>query len=153
MKILYFARLRQIIGRGQDEIEVPESVKTVSALIDYLRGKDEGIAAACIGLYSPGWESARVPEAATARQKNTFEFVRAIRRAAVKYAPIEVYALTVVDQSLLQLGGLNFGSQFNKIRNPQDSCLLAALAARWYLSLQPSHASPVPNLSLQEGPS
>lgn len=50
MKILYFARLRQIIGRGQDEIEIPANVKTVSALIDYLKGKDEGVAAAFADL-------------------------------------------------------------------------------------------------------
>jgi molybdopterin synthase sulfur carrier subunit len=50
MKILYFARLRQIIGRGQDEVEVPADVKTVSALIDYLKGRDEGIAAAFADL-------------------------------------------------------------------------------------------------------
>jgi molybdopterin synthase sulfur carrier subunit len=46
MKILYFARLRQIIGRGQDDIDIPPEVKTVSALIDYLKGRDEGVAAA-----------------------------------------------------------------------------------------------------------
>ena len=39
MKILYFARLRQIIGRGQEDIDVPADVKTVSALIDYLKGQ------------------------------------------------------------------------------------------------------------------
>ena len=50
MKILYFARLRQIIGRGQEEVEVPADVKTVSALIDYLKGRDEGIAAAFADL-------------------------------------------------------------------------------------------------------
>ena len=50
MKILYFARLRQIIGRGQDDIDVPADVKTVSALIDYLKGRDEGIAAAFADL-------------------------------------------------------------------------------------------------------
>ena len=50
MKILYFARLRQIIGRGQDDINVPADVKTVSALIDYLKGQDEGIAAAFADL-------------------------------------------------------------------------------------------------------
>jgi sulfur-carrier protein len=50
MKILYFARLRQIIGRGQDEIEIPANVKTVSALIDYLKGRDEGISAAFADL-------------------------------------------------------------------------------------------------------
>ena len=50
MKILYFARLRQIIGRGQDEIEIPANVKTVGALIDYLKGRDEGVAAAFADL-------------------------------------------------------------------------------------------------------
>jgi molybdopterin synthase sulfur carrier subunit len=46
MKILYFARLRQVIGRGQEDIDVPADVKTVSALVDYLKSRDEGIAAA-----------------------------------------------------------------------------------------------------------
>ena len=50
MKILYFAGLRQVIGRGQDDINVPAEVKTVSALIDYLKGRDEGIAAAFADL-------------------------------------------------------------------------------------------------------
>ena len=46
MKILYFARIRQIAGRGMDEVEVPASVTTVSALIEFLAGKDERLAAA-----------------------------------------------------------------------------------------------------------
>ncbi len=46
MKILYFARIRQIAGRGMEEVEVPPSVTTVSALIDYLAEKDERLAAA-----------------------------------------------------------------------------------------------------------
>jgi len=50
MKILYFARLRQIIGRGQDDINIPADVKTVGALVDYLKGRDEGIAAAFADL-------------------------------------------------------------------------------------------------------
>lgn len=50
MKILYFARLRQIIGRGQEDIDVPADVKTVSALIDYLKSQDEGIAVAFADL-------------------------------------------------------------------------------------------------------
>ena len=37
MKILYFASLRQIIGRGQDELEIPPDVATVQELIDYLK--------------------------------------------------------------------------------------------------------------------
>ena len=46
MKILYFARIRQIVGRPEDVLELPAEVKTVSALIDYLAARDQGCAAA-----------------------------------------------------------------------------------------------------------
>ena len=46
MKILYFARFRQIIGRGAEEIEVPAEINTVSMLIDFLKLRDERIAQA-----------------------------------------------------------------------------------------------------------
>ncbi len=50
MKILYFARLRHIIGRGQDDIALPAEVKTIPVLIDYLKAKDERIAEAFADL-------------------------------------------------------------------------------------------------------
>ena len=50
MKVLYFARLRQIIGRGQDDITAPPEVSTVAALVDYLKGRDERIAEAFADL-------------------------------------------------------------------------------------------------------
>jgi molybdopterin synthase sulfur carrier subunit len=46
MKILYFARIRQIAGRGSEEVDVPDTVKTVSELIDFLSARDDGLAAA-----------------------------------------------------------------------------------------------------------
>ncbi len=46
MKILYFARFRQIIGRGSDNIEIPDDIKNVSALIDFLKARDERVAEA-----------------------------------------------------------------------------------------------------------
>ena len=46
MKILYFARLRQIIGRGQEEVVVPADIKTIRTLIEFLKGKDERVAEA-----------------------------------------------------------------------------------------------------------
>ena len=46
MKVLYFARVRQIVGRGEDQLEVPPDVTTVSSLIDFLSARDEGCAAA-----------------------------------------------------------------------------------------------------------
>lgn len=46
MKILYFARLRQVAGRGSEEVDVPETVKTIGELMDFLSTRDEGLAAA-----------------------------------------------------------------------------------------------------------
>ncbi len=46
MRILYFARVRQIVGRGAEEVEVPEAVKTVSELMEFLSAGDESVAAA-----------------------------------------------------------------------------------------------------------
>ena len=50
MKILYFARFRQIIGRGADEIELPADVQNVSTLIDFLKTRDERVAEAFADL-------------------------------------------------------------------------------------------------------
>jgi sulfur-carrier protein len=41
MKILYFARMRQMMGRSTEDVDVPQGVETVSALIDFLKGRDE----------------------------------------------------------------------------------------------------------------
>jgi sulfur-carrier protein len=46
MKILYFARFKQLIGRGQDEIIVPPEITTVNALLNHLVASDAGVAAA-----------------------------------------------------------------------------------------------------------
>jgi len=46
MKVLYFARFRQLIGRGGDTIEIPDGVKTVNDLLEHLVKTDNGCAAA-----------------------------------------------------------------------------------------------------------
>jgi sulfur-carrier protein len=50
MKVLYFARFRQMIGRGQDEISVPKDITTVSGLMNHLVQSDANIAAAFVDL-------------------------------------------------------------------------------------------------------
>ncbi|QIG46490.1 molybdopterin converting factor subunit 1 [Nordella sp. HKS 07] len=45
-KLLYFARMRQIIGKGEEEITLPAEVTTVNLLIDFLKKRDEAYAAA-----------------------------------------------------------------------------------------------------------
>ena len=46
MKILYFAWVRERVGKDSEDIDLPENITTVSALIDWLINKDEGYRAA-----------------------------------------------------------------------------------------------------------
>ena len=46
IRIVYFAWVRERIGKGSDEIELPESVKTVGDLIAHLSTLGEEYAAA-----------------------------------------------------------------------------------------------------------
>ena len=41
MKLLYFARLRQQVGIGEEEVELPPDVKTVADVIQWLKTRDE----------------------------------------------------------------------------------------------------------------
>lgn len=50
MKILYFARLRQLAGRASEDVEVPADVTTIRELISFLAGRDEQVAAALADL-------------------------------------------------------------------------------------------------------
>jgi molybdopterin synthase sulfur carrier subunit len=46
LTILYFAWLRERTGASQEEIVLPEGVRTVSALVDHLSARSPGHAAA-----------------------------------------------------------------------------------------------------------
>ena len=39
MKLLYFAWLRQKIGRGEEQIDVPASIETAEQLVTWLRAR------------------------------------------------------------------------------------------------------------------
>jgi molybdopterin synthase sulfur carrier subunit len=45
-QVLYFARFRQIIGKGSEDVDIPAEVETVSHLLDFLARRDTGCAAA-----------------------------------------------------------------------------------------------------------
>jgi molybdopterin synthase sulfur carrier subunit len=40
-RVLYFARIRQILGKGEEEVAIPADVQTIGALIDWLKGRGE----------------------------------------------------------------------------------------------------------------
>lgn len=44
MTLLYFAWVRQKIGRGEEQIALPENVKTVAQLAEHLRARSAGYA-------------------------------------------------------------------------------------------------------------
>lgn len=44
MKLLYFAWLRTKIGTGTEEVALPEDVRDVAGLIDWLKGRGAGYA-------------------------------------------------------------------------------------------------------------
>ncbi|SDG49783.1 MoaD/ThiS family protein [Pelagibacterium luteolum] len=46
MKVLYFAWLRERLGRDFDEVSPPDGVRSIADLIDWLGAKDEGFALA-----------------------------------------------------------------------------------------------------------
>jgi molybdopterin synthase sulfur carrier subunit len=46
MKALYFAWVRERIGKAEEEIAPPENIKTVAELMSWLSGKGENYAAA-----------------------------------------------------------------------------------------------------------
>ena len=49
MKILYFARIRQVAGKSSEGVELPASVVTVADLIAHLSASDASVAAALAG--------------------------------------------------------------------------------------------------------
>jgi sulfur-carrier protein len=50
MKILYFARFRQIIGRSSDELDLPGHILSARDLIQHLSSTDANCAAAFTNL-------------------------------------------------------------------------------------------------------
>jgi sulfur-carrier protein len=50
MKVLYFARFRQLIGRSSEDVVVPPDVVTVGDLLNHLVTTDNGCAAAFSNL-------------------------------------------------------------------------------------------------------
>lgn len=46
MTVLYFAWLRERVGRSEEQVSPPENIRTVAALIEWLSGQSPGHAAA-----------------------------------------------------------------------------------------------------------
>jgi hypothetical protein len=71
------------------------------------------------------------------RARNTCALVGEVRRHALTRSSEQVYALMVFDATLVQLGGLYFGSSNNKITDPASAARLASLTADWLRRVAP----------------
>jgi molybdopterin synthase sulfur carrier subunit len=59
MKILYFAWIRERVGKAEEELDLPSSVQTVGDLVQWLKGRGEE--------YAHAFENQRVVRAALDR--------------------------------------------------------------------------------------
>jgi len=59
LKAVYFAWVRERVGKAEETLEPPEGVETVADLVSWLRGRDEG--------YAHAFENPRVVRAALDR--------------------------------------------------------------------------------------
>jgi len=46
VKLLYFAWVRQTVGRGEETLDLPSGIKTVGELVQHLRHRGDGYAEA-----------------------------------------------------------------------------------------------------------
>jgi len=64
---------------------------------------------------------------------NTLNLLQHVRRRALQATDEATYRLLLLDQALIQLGSLSYGSFGNKIARPTDAVALYRAIAGWYL--------------------
>ena len=42
MKVLYFSWLKEKIGKGEEQLDLPEGVSDVQSLLDWMKGRGDG---------------------------------------------------------------------------------------------------------------
>ncbi len=65
---------------------------------------------------------------------NTVTLLQQVRKRALKLTDEATYRLLLLDQALIQLGSLAYGSFGNKITQPSDAVAVYRAIARWYLA-------------------
>ena len=103
----------------------------VSSLLHHLGTRSESLVTSCEQLYLQAAVPASDVDQRSDLARNTFRLISEIRSKAVNQSDAYLYKLMVFDNALIQLGGLSFGPSCNKIGNPKDAVLLAALASLW----------------------
>ena len=109
----------------------------VSSLLHHPGARSESLVEVCAQLYLPTEAGSSNVDQGSDLARNTFKIISEIRSRAIEQSDSDLYKLMVFDNALIQLGGLSFGPSCNKIGNPKDAVLLAALAALWLRGHEP----------------
>jgi hypothetical protein len=95
---------------------------------------------ACEDLYGTAVEPPAELDVSSgpAQVRNTRMFIAELRRRVTRLCDPQVYALSVFDHALMEFSGLAVQSSRNKIADPFDAALLAAITASWLRRLAPN---------------
>jgi hypothetical protein len=115
------------------------SLLEVTSLLFQIPREDVSLVRACDSFYGVTVEPPADLDLTTGppQVRNTRALIAEIRRQALRMCDPQVYALSVFDNALIQLSGLAIQSARNKISDPFDAALLAAMSARWLQRIAP----------------
>lgn len=117
---------RTVCGRDLARLEV-------SLLLHQKYQGGASLVSACASLYdgSAADGEGDAPDDLPPHHRNTHEMIKAIRREALTELEGRIYCLLVLDEILIQLGSLSFGTSQNKITRAYDAVELYRLLAVW----------------------
>lgn len=124
---------RTVCGRDLARLEV-------SLLLHQKYQGGASLVSSCAPLYDGRAADGEgdAPEELPPHHRNTHEMIKALRREALTELEGRIYCLLLLDETLIQLGSLSFGTSQNKIVRAYDAVELYRLLAAW---VRREHAS------------
>jgi CheY-like chemotaxis protein len=117
---------RTVCGRDLARLEV-------SLLLHQKYQGGASLVSACAPLYDGSAADGErdAPDELPPHHRNTHEMVKALRREALTELEGHIYCLLLLDETLIQLGSLSFGTSQNKIVRAYDAVELYRLLSVW----------------------
>jgi CheY-like chemotaxis protein len=117
---------RTVCGRDLARLEV-------SLLLHQKYHGGASLVSACAALYdgSAAEGVGDAPAGLPPHHRNTHEMIKALRREALTELEERIYCLLLMDEVLIQIGSLAFGTSQNKVMRAYDAVELYRLLAKW----------------------
>jgi CheY-like chemotaxis protein len=117
---------RTVCGRDLARLEV-------SLLLHQKYQGGASLVSACAALYDGSMAEGEgdAPDGLPPHHRNTREMIKALRREALMELEGRIYCLLLMDEVLIQLGSLAFGTSQNKVTRAYDAVELYRLLSVW----------------------